>query len=148
MNHRRVGAFVILLLVGGLLAFRLTAAQPAAETKQAEEKPPVGRYKISDLPIGKFVYRMLFDTMTADYWLWLNGDWERAEASKNGMPWKDLKPAPGRFQLLSPPVGELDRELYVFDSATGRLWARTIRNRTELLTAPEWREVTLPKPGR
>ena len=148
MDNRRASVFLVLALLGGLLALRLTGAQPPAAPKKADEEPAVGRYKTFDILVGKFVYRTLFDTMTADYWLWVNGDWERAEPPKGGTPWKDLKAVPGRFQILAPPAGELDRELYVLDSATGRLWARGLRNRTELLTGAEWREIPLPRPRR
>jgi hypothetical protein len=148
MSNRRVCVLLVLVVLGGLLALRLTGAQPAAGPKKADEEPSVGRYKTFDIPVGKFIYRTLFDTMTADYWLWVNGEWERAEPPKGGAPWKDLKPVPGRFHILTPPVGELDREMYVLDTATGRMWVRRLRDRTELLVGAEWTEVPLPRPRR
>jgi hypothetical protein len=147
MNSRRKQVFGAVLLLAGLLTVSLMMGRQAGAQGKTEELT-VGRYKIVDLPLGKFVYRMMFDTWTADYWLWVNGEWERPEVPKGGRPWKDLKPVAGRFQLLSQVPADLDRELYVLDSVTGRMWARSARNRSEVLNTDEWREVPLPKPRR
>ena len=147
MSKARALLFGGLVVLGGVLAVGLTAAQTGGTADKALETA-VGRYRTVELPVGRFTYRLLFDTMTADYWLWTNGEWERPEPPKGGRPWKDLKVMPGRFQLLSQAPGELDLELYVLDTITGRMWSRSTRNRAVLLSAETWREIELPKPLR
>ena len=44
-----------------------------------------------NLQVGKFIYRFLFDTANGDQWVWVNGEWERPEPSRDGVPWKDVK---------------------------------------------------------
>jgi hypothetical protein len=146
MNKRCVRGFGSAVLLVGVLLGGL-AAWPAAaqEGKQKPLAPAVGRYKAYDLQVGKFIYRLLFDSATADYWVWVNGEWERPEPPKGGVPWKDIKPATGRFQLLPQIPGELDGEIYVLDSVTGQMWARPARNRNVLLNAEDWREIPLPE---
>jgi hypothetical protein len=147
MSKARANLLGGLALLGGALAIGLAVARTGgAQDKTLGEA--VGRYKTFELPVGKFTYRLMFDTMTADYWLWVNGEWERPEPPKGGRPWKDLKAMPGRFQLLSQAPFEFDLELYVLDTVTGRMWARSTRNRAVLLAAEAWREVPLPKPLR
>jgi hypothetical protein len=131
-------------LLGGVLAVLSAAPAAVAQGKPAEAVS--GRYKILDFPVGKFVYRLQFDSATGDFWLWVNGEWEAPEPPMGGVPWKDVQATPGRFQLLPQIQGELDAELYVFDSATGRMWSRPARNRIELTAAAEWREI--PPPSR
>jgi hypothetical protein len=147
MSRARTTLFCGIVLLGGVLAVGLTAAQTGG-TQDKSLDTAVGRYRTFELPVGKFTYRLMFDTMNADYWLWFNGEWERPEPPKGGRPWKDVKAMPGRFQLLSQAPGELDLELYVLDTVTGRMWARSTRDRTVLLAAEAWREITLPKPLR
>jgi hypothetical protein len=147
MSKARAILFGGLILLGGVLAVGLTAAQTGGTPDKALDTA-VGRYRTVELPVGRFTYRLLFDSTTADYWLWTNGEWERPEPPKGGRPWKDLKTLLGRFQLLSQAPGELDLELYVLDTITGRMWARSARNRAVLLSAEEWREIELPRPLR
>ncbi len=142
MSDRLRSVFWALLLLGGLLTFLAAAPPAAAQAKPGE--PVLGQYKILDFPVGRFVYRLQFDSATGDYWLWANGEWEAPEPPKGGVPWKDIKPTPGRFQLLPQIQGELDSELYVFDTATGRMWGRPARNRLQLTSSEEWREIAPP----
>jgi hypothetical protein len=130
------------LLLGAVLT-ALYCVRPAGAQKKADEPMP-GRYKMLDLQVGKFIYRFLFDTANGDQWVWVNGEWERPEPARDGVPWKDVKPMSGRFQLMSQVPGELDASLYVLDTAAGRVWVRTARNRSELLAPAEWQEVTVP----
>src|SRR6516164_4782336 len=99
MSKARVSLFGCVLL-GGALAVGLAVAQ-TGNTQDKTLDTAVGRYRTFELPVGKFTYRLMFDTMTADYWLWFNGEWERPEPPTGGRPWKDVKAMPGRFQLLS-----------------------------------------------
>jgi hypothetical protein len=146
MSNRTVRAFWGVVLLGGVLLTGL-AVWPAAGQQGAPkpQQPEVGRFKAQDLMVGKFVYRLMFDTATADYWVWVNGEWERPEPPKDGLPWKGIKPALGRFQLLPQIPGEIDGEIYVLDTATGQMWARPARNRNVLLNAGEWREIEQPE---
>jgi hypothetical protein len=132
-------AFVLVLLAGW------PRTQPVAAQPKPDEQG-VGRYKMIDLQVGRFIYRFLLDTATADQWVWVNGEWERPEPPRDGVPWKGLKPIPGRFQLLSQIPGELDANLYLLDTITGQMWLRQARNRSELLAPRAWEEV--PVPGR
>jgi hypothetical protein len=138
-SGRILGAACFLLFLAGS-----AGAQPAAQTKSDEQG--LGRYKMLDLQVGRFTYRFLLDTATADQWVWVNGEWERPEQHKDGVPWKGVKAIPGRFQLLSQVPGELDANLYLLDTITGRMWLRQARNRSELLAAEPWTEI--PVPGR
>jgi hypothetical protein len=150
MKDRGVRRFWVVLLLGAVLLGGLAALTSWAQGggKGKPQAPAVGRFKAQDLLVGKFIYRLLFDSATGDFWLWVNGEWERPEPPKGGIPWKDAKPATGRFQLLSQIPGELDGEIYVLDSVTGQMWARPARNRTVLLNAGEWREIPLPEPPK
>jgi hypothetical protein len=141
---RILGAVALLgvAVTAGLLAAGRPAPQPAAH------EAAVGRYKVYDVPVGRFTYRLLFDTTSADFWVWSNGEWERPDPPRGGYPWKDLKPAPGRFQLLPQVPGELDAEMYVLDSVTGRTWSRSVRNRAVLLAGQPWRAIPLPPPPK
>jgi hypothetical protein len=148
MNDRGVRRFWGVLLLGAALLGGLAALRAGAqgEGKGKPQSPPaVGRFKATDVQVGKFIYRLLFDSATADFWVWVNGDWERPEPSKEGVPWKDVKPATGRFQLLPQIPAELDGEIYVLDTVTGQMWARPARNRTVLLNPGEWREIAAPE---
>ncbi len=138
-----LGAALVLgvALAGGLL-LRPAVAQPQGAGGVPEQ------FRTLDLPVGKFVYRFLFDSATGEHWLWVNGEWERPEPPRGGFPWKDLKPIPGRFQLLAQITGEIDAEMYVLDTTTGRVWARPARNRVHLLAAEDWRAITPPRPKR
>src|SRR5262245_31624775 len=134
--------------LAALFLLTALAAPSPAQQGGAQPKPedgPVGRYKIFDFPVGKFVYRFLFDSATADHWLWVNGEWERPEQAKGGVPWKGLEAKVGRFQFLAQIPGELDLELYVMDTVTGRMWSRPARNRAQLFVAEEWREIAPPR---
>jgi hypothetical protein len=138
MGDKRWGLLAVVVLLGGVLAFRPAGGQGKADV------PEVGRYKLQDMQVGKFIYRFLFDSYTADYWLWVNGEWEAPEPPKEGSPWKDIKPTPGRFQLLPQIPGDLDSEIYVFDTATGKVWSRPARNRIDVTNSAPWREIQPP----
>ncbi len=135
-------SFLGVALTAGLLA----AGRPGGAPAAAESVP--GRFKAYDIPVGKFAYRLLFDTSSADFWVWTNGEWERPDPPSGGYPWKAIKPTVGRFQLLPQVPGELDAEMYVLDTATGKTWSRSVRNRAVLLQGERWREVPLPPPPR
>jgi len=140
IHGRILGTVFFLVIFAGW-----PCAQPAAaQTKPAAET--IGRYKMIDLQVGRFTYRFLFDSATADQWVWVNGEWERPEPHKDGVPWKGVKAIPGRFQLMSQVPGELDANLYLLDTITGQMWLRQARNRSELLSPEPWVEV--PVPGR
>ncbi|MCI0463717.1 MAG: hypothetical protein L0Z62_42825 [Gemmataceae bacterium] len=142
MNRTSKTALGAALLLGvalaGVLFLRPAAAQPQAPVGAPEQ------FRTLDLPVGKFVYRFLFDSATGEHWLWTNGEWDRPEPPKGGYPWKDLKPLPGRFQLLAQITGEIDAEMYLLDTTTGRMWARPARNRPHLFEPEDWRAITPP----
>jgi hypothetical protein len=142
MSDTRGRVLCIVLLLVALVGI-WQVQQPAAAQGKADGQA-AGRFKMLDLHVGKFVYRFLFDTASADQWVWVNGEWERPEPPKDGVPWKGIKPTPGRFQLLSQVPGEIDASLYVLDTATGRTWVRSARNRTQLLAPESWQEVAVP----
>jgi hypothetical protein len=131
------------LVLGAALA-AVTWLRPAAAQPQQQAEGAIDQYRTMDLPVGKFVYRFLFDTATGEHWLWVNGDWERPEPPKDGYPWQKLKPRTGRFQMLPQVAGDIDAELYILDTTSGRVWARPARNRAQLFSPDDWREITLP----
>lgn len=146
MNGKRGYVVVGILFLASILAGLGLARQGTPPNKA--DSATVGRYQILDFPVGKFVYRFLSDSASGEHWLWVNGEWERPEESKGGLPWKNLPRAVGRFRLLSQIQGELDLELYVLDTTTGRMWARPARNRAQLFVAEEWREIAPPAPRK
>jgi hypothetical protein len=145
MNNRVGKLLWAVPLLGVALTVGLLAAGRPGPPAAAPE-PAIGRFKAYDIPVGKFAYRLLFDTSSADFWVWTNGEWERPDPPRGGYPWKDIKGAPGRFQLLPQVPGELDAEMYVLDTATGKTWSRSVRNRAVLLAGEAWRQVPLPPP--
>ena len=98
MHHRLQSVWRAVLLGGALT---LLAAVPQAAAQGKPDEPVLGRYKILDFPVGKFVYRLQFDSATGDYWLWVNGEWEAPEPPKGGIPWKDIKPTRNFFEFAA-----------------------------------------------
>jgi hypothetical protein len=145
-NGRGTLFWAVPLLGLGLMVGLLTAGRPAPGP--AADHTTVGRYRIHDAPVGKFVYRLLFDSTTGDFWVWSNGEWERPDPPRGGFPWKGVKGEAGRFQLVPQLAGDLDAEMYVMDTVTGKMWARSVRNRAVLLQGEPWRDIPVPPPPR